>query len=88
MLGRIAFPLKFTVVSNFDKVHVNENETARGLITSVMYMCIDRLVKSQCIKVPSAGIMCGYRFVFCASLSLAEKGGPGKERGDLFSLAG
>lgn len=33
------------------------------------------------MNVPSAGIMCGYCFVFCASRSVAESGGPGYWRG-------
>lgn len=50
---------------------------------------MDRFVKNQCMKLPSGGIMCGYCFVFCASFSGADKGGPGYCRGGaLFSLAG
>jgi len=50
-------------------------------LTSVSQTWIKRLVRNQCRKVPSAGIMCGYCFVFCAALSLADSGGPGYWRG-------
>lgn len=41
------------------------------------------------MKLPSGGIICGYCFVFCASLSGADSGGPGYcLGGDLFRRAG
>jgi len=33
------------------------------------------------MKLPAAGIMCGYCFVFCAAFSVADSGGPGYWRG-------
>ena len=40
-----------------------------------------RLVRNQCMNVPSAGIMCGYCRVFCACRSCSLSGGPGYCRG-------
>ena len=40
-----------------------------------------RLVRKPCMKVPSAGIMCGYRLVFCDCRSCSLNGGPGYWRG-------
>ena len=34
-------------------------------------------VKNRCIRVPSFGNVCGYRFVFLSSISLSEREGPG-----------
>jgi hypothetical protein len=40
-------------------------------------MCITRLVRNQCQKVPSGGIIVGYFLRSCNDFSSAESSGPG-----------
>ena len=40
--------------------------------TSEMYMCKALLVKNQCMKEPSGGIIEGYLLVFCLAMSSAD----------------
>lgn len=50
-------------------------------------MCMDLLVKNQCMNVPSGGIIEGYFLVFCMACSSAESCGPGYLGASLGSLA-
>lgn len=49
--------------------------------TRVIQVCSILFVRNQCVNVPSGGIMCGYRFVFCSCFSASESAGPGYARG-------
>jgi len=42
--------------------------------TMVIHTWMVRFVRNQWKKVPSGGIICGYCFIFCCSLSLALRG--------------
>lgn len=46
-----------------------------------MKVCSILFVRNQYMNVPSAGIMLGYRFVFCSCFSASESAGPGYARG-------
>jgi len=59
------------------KFVTNTTPASENRVASEMYMCMDLLVKNQCMNVPSGGIIEGYFLVFCMACSSAESWGPG-----------